>query len=211
MCCARIHAEPAAGQARRPAHVIGLVQDVMASARPRGPRATFSSPSLAWTVGGRADRSLPVSSAAGRGRVPGTESLNVELPAGVNTGSRIRVPGKGDAGRFGGPAGDLYVVVNAAAHPFFKRIGDNIHCAIPLTITEAALGTKIEVPDGRWPCFCAYPARHAKRTDVPNARKGCPFAAESRNARRSVRGSKSHCAQNWPMNGPKKFYGSFQN
>jgi molecular chaperone DnaJ len=87
----------------------------------------------------------------GEGCFPATESLDVALPAGVNTGSRIRIPGKGDAGRFGGPAGDLYVRVNAAAHPFFKRMGDNIHCTVPLTITEAALGTKIEVPtvDGR--------------------------------------------------------------
>jgi molecular chaperone DnaJ len=87
----------------------------------------------------------------GEGRVPGKENLEVELPAGVATGSRIRIPGKGDAGRFGGPSSDLYVLVNVGMHPFFKRMGDNIRCTIPLTITEAALGTKIEVPtiDGR--------------------------------------------------------------
>jgi molecular chaperone DnaJ len=83
---------------------------------------------------------------AGEGRVSRTEMLEVHLPAGVATASRLRVPGKGNAGRFGGPAGDLYVVVNVAEHPFFKRIGDNIHCTVPLTVTEAALGTKIEVP-----------------------------------------------------------------
>jgi DnaJ-class molecular chaperone len=64
----------------------------------------------------------------------------------VSTGSRIRVPGKGDAGRLGGPAGDLYLVTNAAPHPFFDRRGDNIHCSVPLTLTEAALGAKVEVP-----------------------------------------------------------------
>ena len=87
----------------------------------------------------------------GDGRVSVTEALEVELPAGVAAGSRIRVPGKGNAGRFGGPAGDLYLVVNVAEHPFFKRMGDNIYCSIPLTVIEAALGTKIEVPaiDGR--------------------------------------------------------------
>ncbi len=87
----------------------------------------------------------------GEGRVPGSETLEVQLPPGVTTGSRIRISGKGDAGRFGGSAGDLYVVVNAAAHPFFKRIGDNVHCTVSLTITEAALGAKVEVPtiDGR--------------------------------------------------------------
>lgn len=87
----------------------------------------------------------------GEGRKPRTESFNVELPAGVSTGSRIRFPGKGDAGRFGGPAGDLDIVVGVAPHPFFMRMGDNIHCSVPVAVTEAALGTKVEVPtiDGR--------------------------------------------------------------
>jgi molecular chaperone DnaJ len=88
----------------------------------------------------------PCSECDGDGRASRAEILEVKLPPGAATGSRIRVPGKGDAGRFGGPAGDLYVVVNVAEHRFFKRIGDNIHCAVPLTVTEAALGTKIEVP-----------------------------------------------------------------
>jgi molecular chaperone DnaJ len=88
----------------------------------------------------------PCTDCGGEGRVPGTENLDVAFPAGVSTGSRIRLPGKGDAGRFGGPSGDLFIVVNVAEHPFFKRMGDNIHCSVPLTITEAALGTKIEVP-----------------------------------------------------------------
>jgi len=81
----------------------------------------------------------------GEGRVAATETVDVELPAGVSTGSRIRIPGKGEAGPFGGPPGDLYVVVNVTEHPFFKRMGDNIHCSVPLTVTEAALGTKVEV------------------------------------------------------------------
>jgi molecular chaperone DnaJ len=80
------------------------------------------------------------------GRSHGSETLEVALPVGVATGSRIRITGKGNAGRFGGPSGDLYVVVNTAPHPFFTRIGDNIHCNIPVTVTEAALGTKVEVP-----------------------------------------------------------------
>jgi molecular chaperone DnaJ len=87
----------------------------------------------------------------GDGRVSTTEVTHVHLPAGVASGSRVLVSGKGNAGHFGGPAGDLYVVVRVAEHPFFKRIGDNIHCTIALTVTEAALGTKIAVPtiDGR--------------------------------------------------------------
>jgi molecular chaperone DnaJ len=88
---------------------------------------------------------------AGDGRVSRNEALDIEVPAGVSTGSRIRFPGMGDAGRLGGPAGDLYVLTNVAPHPFFKRAGDNIHCTIPITVAEAVLGAKIEVPtiDGR--------------------------------------------------------------
>jgi molecular chaperone DnaJ len=87
----------------------------------------------------------------GEGRVAQNELLDVEIPAGVSTGSRVRFAGKGDAGRLGGPSGDLYVVTNVAAHPFFTRVGDNIHCTVPITITEAVLGAKIEVPtiDGK--------------------------------------------------------------
>jgi molecular chaperone DnaJ len=94
---------------------------------------------------------------SGEGRIAGTAVLDIELPAGVTTGSRIRIPGKGDAGRFGGPAGDLFVVVNAAEHSFFKRMGDNIHCCIPLTVTEAALGTKVEVPTIDGPAVVRIP------------------------------------------------------
>jgi len=82
----------------------------------------------------------------GETRLPIEESLEVKIPAGVDTGSRIRVEGKGDAGLYGGPPGDLYVVTNVQAHPFFVRKGDNIYCTIPITITEAVLGAKIEVP-----------------------------------------------------------------
>ncbi len=87
----------------------------------------------------------------GEGRVSQNELLDVQIPPGVSTGSRIRFQGKGDAGRLGGPPGDLYVLTNVVPHPFFKRAGDNIHCTVPITIAEAVLGAKIEVPtiDGR--------------------------------------------------------------
>jgi molecular chaperone DnaJ len=96
--------------------------------------------------GGTGRSITPCRECGGEGRRPRTEVLDVQLPPGVANGSRVRVPGKGNAGRYGGPAGDLYVVVTVAEHPFFKRLGDNIQCTIPLTVSEAALGTKIEVP-----------------------------------------------------------------
>jgi molecular chaperone DnaJ len=75
----------------------------------------------------------------------------VRIPPGAQNGSRLRVPGKGNAGTLGAPAGDLYITTRVDPHPFFKREGDNIDIRVPVTVTEAALGAKIEVPtiDGR--------------------------------------------------------------
>ena len=88
---------------------------------------------------------------AGTGVLTRRETLNVHIPAGVDQGSRIRIAGKGRAGRNGGPPGDLYIITQVASHPVFRRIGDNIHCTVPITVSEAALGTRIEVPtiDGK--------------------------------------------------------------
>jgi DnaJ-class molecular chaperone len=77
--------------------------------------------------------------------------MTVRIPAGVANGFRMRVAGKGNAGKFGGPTGDLYLVISVRAHDFFRREGNDIVCTVPVTVTEAALGTKIEVPaiDGK--------------------------------------------------------------
>ncbi len=74
------------------------------------------------------------------------ESFRVKIPAGVKTGSRIRVPGKGDAAEFGGSPGDLFLVVRVQPHPFFSRRRLNVLCKVPITIDEAVLGAEIEVP-----------------------------------------------------------------
>lgn len=81
----------------------------------------------------------------------GREKIAVKIPAGVDTGSRIRIAGKGQPGAFGGPPGDLFILTNVGAHAYFKRKGDNIYCTVPVTVPEAALGAKIEVPtiDGK--------------------------------------------------------------
>ena len=87
----------------------------------------------------------------GSGVLRQRETIRVNIPAGVDTGSRVRVPGKGRAGRNGGPPGDLFIITQVEPHPFFARIGDNIHCAVPITVSEAALGTRLDVPtiDGK--------------------------------------------------------------
>lgn len=87
----------------------------------------------------------------GEGRVSQTEGLDVRIPAGVVTGSRVRVPGKGNAGVNGGAAGDLYIVTLVRPHGFFERRGHDIYTIVPITVNEAALGARIQVPtiDGR--------------------------------------------------------------
>lgn len=87
----------------------------------------------------------------GDGTVSKTEPLEVRIKAGTRDGQRIRIPGKGNAGSHGGPAGDLYVIIRMGDHPIFRRDGDDIYLTVPVSATEAALGAKVEVPtiDGR--------------------------------------------------------------
>ncbi len=87
----------------------------------------------------------------GDGRVPRTEAVEVRIPPGARNGSRLRVPGKGNAGTMGAPPGDLYINTRVEEHAFFRREGDNIEIQVPVAVWEAALGSKIEVPtiDGR--------------------------------------------------------------
>jgi len=87
----------------------------------------------------------------GEGRVRRTETLDIRIPAGMQTGSRVRVAGKGNAGTHGATPGDLYIILDVQPHPFFERRGDDIYTRVPITVSEAALGAKIEVPtiDGR--------------------------------------------------------------
>ena len=87
----------------------------------------------------------------GEGTVTHSEPLEVRIKAGTRGGQRIRLPGKGNAGPHGGQPGDLYVIIRTGDHPIFRRDGDDIYLTVPVTATEAALGSKIEVPtiDGR--------------------------------------------------------------
>jgi len=87
----------------------------------------------------------------GDGRVARTETVDVRIPPGARNGSRLRVAGKGNAGTMGAPPGDLYITTRVEDHPFFHRDGDDIEIKVPVTVWEAALGAKIDVPtiDGR--------------------------------------------------------------
>jgi molecular chaperone DnaJ len=88
----------------------------------------------------------PCATCKGTGRIRTVKRYRVNIPSGVREGSKIRLAGKGEAGRNGGPDGDLYVVTHVAESPVFKRKGDNVEVEIPLTIPEALRGAEIEVP-----------------------------------------------------------------
>lgn len=96
--------------------------------------------------GGTGRRRTPCSLCNGKGTTPKSEQVKIKIPAGVDTGSRVRVSGKGYGGRLGAPAGDLFIITNVGKHKYFTRKGDNIYVTVPITVSEAALGAKIEVP-----------------------------------------------------------------
>ena len=88
----------------------------------------------------------PCRSCGGAGRIEKERSLSVNIPAGVETGTRIRLAGEGEAGLRGGPAGDLYIFIEVKEHALFQRDGVHLFCRIPVSITTAALGGEVEVP-----------------------------------------------------------------
>jgi len=88
----------------------------------------------------------PCQSCGGQGRVQKERALSVNIPAGVETGTRIRLAGEGEAGMRGGPAGDLYIFIEVRQHGIFERDGMDLHCRVPVSIATAALGGDIEVP-----------------------------------------------------------------
>ncbi|MBA2339230.1 MAG: molecular chaperone DnaJ [Pyrinomonadaceae bacterium] len=87
----------------------------------------------------------PCETCKGAGRVERERTMEVKIPAGVETGSRLRITGEGEAGTQGGPAGDLYVVINVGEHDRFERQGSNLYASVPVTFAQAALGSEITV------------------------------------------------------------------
>jgi len=88
----------------------------------------------------------PCTSCSGSGRVTKERTLSVNIPPGVEDGTRIRLASEGEAGIRGGPAGDLYIFLAIAGHPFFQREGADLHCRVPISMVSAALGGEFEVP-----------------------------------------------------------------
>jgi molecular chaperone DnaJ len=126
---------------------------------------------------GKLRKACPV--CGGEGRIRKTETIDVRIPAGVDNGGRVRVPGKGNAGTMGAPPGDLYLRVVVKPHDFFERRGNDLYIKVPVTVAEASLGAKVEVPtiDGR-SLVRIPPGTNSGRTlrlkekGVPSVRKG---------------------------------------
>jgi molecular chaperone DnaJ len=115
----------------------------------------------------------------GEGRVQRAETLDVRIPPGAQTGSRVRVAGRGNAGTQGGPPGDLYIIMKVEPHPFFERRGDDLYTVVPVTVPEASLGAKVEVPtiDGRAQVRIPPGTNSGKRLRLRE--KGAPSARHS--------------------------------
>jgi molecular chaperone DnaJ len=108
----------------------------------------------------------------GSGRIVREKSLELKIPPGVDTGSKLRVSGEGDAGTKGGPAGDLYVVLQVQEHEFFERRDHDLHCHIPITFTQAALGAQIGIP--------TLEGEEEKLTIPPGTQTGSAFRIKGR-------------------------------
>jgi molecular chaperone DnaJ len=106
----------------------------------------FSIATTCPTCGGEGEViEKPCSECGGRGLVSRNRRLKVTIPAGIETGKRIGIPGQGDGGANGGPPGDLYVYIHVRDHEYYQREGNDLFCVIPISVTQAALGAEIQV------------------------------------------------------------------
>ena len=117
----------------------------------------------------------PCQACRGETRVQREIKLNVKVPRGVEDGTRIRYAGEGNAGRAGAPSGDLYVVLAIQAHEFFERDGHNLHCVIPISFPQAALGAEIEMEALDGPVSLKIPEGTQSGRELRVRGRGVPF------------------------------------
>lgn len=120
----------------------------------------------------------PCQTCRGETRVSKELKLNVKVPPGVEDGTRIRYSGEGDAGRAGGPKGDLYVVLSIQPHDFFERDGQDLRCVIPISFPQAALGAEIEIPGIDGPVAIKIPEGTQSGKEIRARGKGVPILNE---------------------------------
>jgi molecular chaperone DnaJ len=120
----------------------------------------------------------PCTNCHGETRVAKEIKLSVKVPPGVEDGTRIRYAGEGDAGRNGGPKGDLYVVLSIRPHDFFDRDGNNLRCVVPISFPQAAMGAEIEIPGIDGPVKVKIPEGTQPGKEIRVRGKGVPFLNE---------------------------------
>jgi molecular chaperone DnaJ len=123
----------------------------------------------------------PCQTCRGETRVAKELKLNVKVPPGVEDGTRIRYAGEGDAGRASGPKGDLYVVLSIRPHDFFERSGQDLHCVVPISFPQAALGAEIEIPGIDGPINLKIPEGTQSGKELRVRGRGVPFLNEKGN------------------------------
>jgi molecular chaperone DnaJ len=128
--------------------------------------------------GGRGTQPRPCGRCEGEGRLMQSEWLEVAIPAGVASGSRVRVPGCGNAGRRGGKAGDFVLVVEVEPHPFFRREQEDLFCEVPVSMVEAATGAHIQVPTPDEPVTIEIPAGTQNGQRFRLRKRGMPRLGE---------------------------------
>ena len=158
-------ASPAAARAPAP--------PATAAAKSSTSRVSFRSAAPAAPAAARARSSaILAAECRGHGYRQVQRKLKVNIPAGVDDGTRLRLASEGQPGANGGPPGDLYVFLKVKQHAFFERHENDLHCTIPLNIAQAALGCEIDVPDPRAAAQAQNPRRHAERRAVQIAPPG---------------------------------------
>jgi molecular chaperone DnaJ len=116
----------------------------------------------------------PCPACVGRGTLARARRLDVTIPPGVDTGAQVRIPGEGHAAPAPGRRGDLIVITRVQPHPFFARKGDHLHCEVPVTVPEAALGARIQIPAPDGPVTQTVPAGTQTGQTLRVRGKGCP-------------------------------------
>jgi molecular chaperone DnaJ len=120
----------------------------------------------------------PCTACRGEGLQAKKHDILVKVPAGVEQDTRIRYQGEGEAGRFGGPSGDLYVVLSVKAHKFFERDGDDLHCVIPISFPQAALGAELQIETMEGPATIKIPEGTQSGREFKLRGKGVPHLNE---------------------------------
>ena len=122
----------------------------------------------------------PCSACNGAGNVRRQRKLKVNIPPGVNSGTRLRLSGEGEAGSRGGPPGDLYVLLGVREHPIFEREGNDLHCDVPINVAQAALGTQLTVPTLQGDEELKIPSGTQSGTRFRLRHKGVPYVNSGR-------------------------------